>query len=207
MKNTKMGRMRIMHTIALGSLLLLAPTAQAKNRGPKKAADTKIAIADDEPMSQNAQKPADDEIKTQALSTRGTDSAQLRAGTVTATPEAVGVHTSLPDAVTHQPAPPPEAAALPPVSLTDDAIVELAAKPMRHERRSLDACAADAQARNPSAKGSVTLRFSVEDRKVVNVAVDRDSLHDAQLTSCLVSAGHALKFTLKQATFYWPVSL
>ena len=75
------------------------------------------------------------------------------------------------------------------------------------ERRTLDACAADAQARNPSAKGSVTLRLTIEDRKVVNVAVDKDSLHDAQLTSCLVNAGHTLKFTLKQASFYWPVSL
>ena len=199
-----------MQTIALGSLLLLAPTVQAKNRGHKKA-EAKVAIVDDEPMPQNeGQKaPVDDEIKTQALSTRGTGDPQLRAmnGDSTPTPTAVGVQTELPDAVTHRPSPPPDAPTLPPVSLTNDAIVELAAKQMRHERRTLDACAADAQARNPSAKGSVTLRFTVEDRKVVNVAVDKDSLHDAQLTSCLVNAGHALKFTLKQASFYWPVSL
>lgn len=199
--------MRIMYTIALGSLLLLAPTAQAKNRGHKKA-DAKMAVVDDQPTANAAQKQPVDEIKTEALSTRGTEDPQLREmnGNSTPTPMAVGVQTDLPEAVTHRPAPPPDAPALP-MSLTDDAIVELAAKQMRHERKALDACAADAQARNPNAKGSVTLRFTVEDRKVVNVAVDKDSLHDAQLTSCLVSAGHALKFTLKQASFYWPVSL
>jgi hypothetical protein len=196
--------MRIMHTVALSSLLLLAPTAQAKNRN-QKSANPKVAVVDDEPMPQ-AQNPAADAIKTETLSTRGTEDAQLRASAVAPTPTAVGVQTGLPDAVTHQPAPPPDAP-LPPVSLTDDAIVELAAKQMRHERHALDICAADAQARNPSAKGTVTLRFTIEDRKVVNVSVDKDSLHDAQLTSCLVSAGHSLKFSLKQARFYWPVSL
>jgi hypothetical protein len=85
--------------------------------------------------------------------------------------------------------------------------VELAAKQMRKGRRVLDACAADAQARNPEAKGSVTLRFTVEDRKVANVVVDRDEVHDAQLTTCLVNAGHSLKFSLMKASFYWPVSL
>jgi hypothetical protein len=202
MKKADDGRMRIMHIITLGSLLLLAPTVQAKNRGHKKA-EAKVAVIDDQDATQ---KPPVDEIKTQTLGTRGTDDAQLRAGSDVATPAAVGVQTGLPDAVMHQPAPAPEAP-LPPASLTDGAILELAAKQMRHERRTLDACAADAQARNPSAKGSVTLRLTIEDRKVVNVAVDQDSLHDAQLTSCLVNAGHALKFTLKQASFYWPVSL
>ena len=47
--------MRIMNTIALGTLLLLAPTAQAKNRGHKKA-DAKVAVVDDEPMPNAAQK-------------------------------------------------------------------------------------------------------------------------------------------------------
>jgi hypothetical protein len=199
-----------MRSLALGSLLLLAPTAHADKRAHKKANATATAAAD-EPMPAAATPPAslDDEIKVQELNTRGTDAPQPKVITRdTPTPMAVGVQTSLPDAVMHQPpTAPPDASAAAPSSLTDDAVLELAAHQMRHERKPLDACAAEAQRRNPTATGSVTLRFTVADRKVVSVLVDKDTLHDTALTSCLTTAGRSLNFTLKQASFYWPVSL
>jgi hypothetical protein len=195
-------------TAAVGSMLLCASPALAKHAAKK--TDAKLAVVDDEPMSQHATRPPtqSDEIKIEALSTRGTDApAPKTIVRDTPTPTAVGVQTGLPDALTHQPTPPPPASEGAPAVFDNEAMVELAAKQMRHERKSLDACAAAAQERHPSATGTVTLHFTVADRRVVEVAVDKDSLHDGALTSCLVAAGKTLSFSLKQVSFYWPVSL
>jgi hypothetical protein len=205
--------MRIMRSIALGSLLLLAPTAHADKRAHKKSqpATGKVAVVDDEPTSQNATHAPTDpaaDIKLSALPTRGTDDPQPKAiKPATPAPTAVGVKTALPDAVTHQPTAPPPASQGAPATFSDDAVLELAAKQMRHNRHPLDACATDAQHRHPAATGSVTLRFTIEDRHVVNLVVDKDQLHDSALTSCLLAAGKSLNFSLKQASFYWPVTL
>lgn len=200
--------MRILRSLALGSLMLLAPSAHADKRARKTTAQTKVAVVDDEPMSHEVARPQSvDEIRTESLSTRGTGDVQpLAINRQTPTPSATGIHTSLPDAVVHPVAAPPTDSG-PAPSLTDDAIVELAAHQMRHQRSSLDACTQAAQVRNPNESGSLTLRFRVENRKVVNVSVDNDSVNDARLSSCLVEAGRALNFSLKQASFFWPVSL
>lgn len=114
----------------------------------------------------------------------------------------------MPDAVAHQVKAPPTDQISGPATVTNDAVLEqLAARQMRRQRGTLDACAADAQQRNPTANGGVTLRLTVADRKVVNVSVDKDSLHDETFTKCLDTAARSLSFSLKQVSFNWPVSV
>jgi hypothetical protein len=199
--------MRILSSLATCTLVFaFAPSAHADRRAPAHHGPA-VAAVDDEPTSREATRRDADAIAEHGLPTRGTGDGQRQSVTIN-TPAAVGVDTGAPAAaVEHGAGAPPASTGDLPPALTDDALVELAARQMRRQRRALDACAADAQRKHPAATGTVTLRLQIEDRKVAAVTIDKDTLHDAALSACLTTAARALSFSLKTASFYWPVTL
>jgi len=87
------------------------------------------------------------------------------------------------------------------------ALDELIARQMRKNAASIDACAADAVRRRPSAAGTVELAVVVAERKVKSIHVASDSVHDVDLDACLVKAGQSWKLQLASASFTWPVTI
>jgi hypothetical protein len=93
------------------------------------------------------------------------------------------------------------------VAASSDVAAELAARQMRRHRAALDACAAAATRRSPTAAGTVTLAFEIAERKVAHVTVSDDGVHDPALAQCLVEAASHFTFSLAAARFVWPVTL
>jgi type IV secretory pathway VirB10-like protein len=94
-----------------------------------------------------------------------------------------------------------------PAARADAAPAELAARQMRRHQPALDASAAAAAKRGAHAAGTVTLAFTVADRKVAHVDVADDGVHDPALARCLTAAAARFTFSLAAARFRWPVTL
>jgi len=131
------------------------------------------------------------------------ETGQLRSARVAA-PDPVAVNDSPAPTREHDVAPPHTVGA---TATDSDLVAELAAHQMKRHQRALDGCLAAAHKRAPAAAGSLTLDFDVSDRKVKSVRVSDDSLHDAQLASCLTSTARSFTFSLADARFRWPVAL
>jgi hypothetical protein len=181
----------------LAILLVVFPSlalAQAKKKTAK--ADSKLTYVDDEPMAPSA------------AHSRRNDPNGMSGRRMDATIQAPEVGKV---AVTGETVARVPTADVPPArdegSAAGDALDELVAKQMRKNQASIDACAAAAVHRHPTANGTIALAVVVAEKKVKSVHVTTDTVHDVELDACLVKAGLAWKLQLASARFTWPVTL
>jgi hypothetical protein len=184
-----------MRSLALVALVVFPlGLAQADRKKPR--SDPRLTVVDDEPTSRDAtQKRRADPSDPQE---RG-----ARREVVLEAPAPQPLHT---DAVRER-AQPHEAPPADTEATVSDAVAELAARQMRRNQPSIDACVAAAAKRAPAATGTVTLLVDVRSRKVHDLRITRDDVHDYELGACLLRAGRGWTFSLGRATFNWPVTL
>jgi len=193
---------RVVPSVLLASALaaLAAPAHADKWRLQP---DPSITVVDNEPATSAARPAARRPTDTR----KPADVGQRREITIVP-PSTVPVDTGGAVSPEHSVAAPPAEAA---PTESGDLVAELAARQLaketRRHQRAIDACLAAAARRTPGAAGTVTLALEIADRKLLNVRVADDDVHDPALTSCLAHTARDFSFSLASAHISWPVTL
>ncbi len=191
--------------LVVATVVLCSPFAGARERrtnhapslSPVKKLDPRLAVVDDEPMSERALTPAvadtSDEVGSRkALRVEAPVFAPIRAVADESAIEAHGVRA---------------VAARPEEASVSGAIDLIAQKQMRKHQAAIDTCTAAAVKRNARATGTLELSILIGDKKVAYADVSEDPIHDAELNACLLKAAEAWTFSLAHTHFTWQISL
>jgi hypothetical protein len=191
-----------MRKLVLVGCILLSTSVYARGRrttkpAPAPAADSHVAVVDDEPTHapQGLQKSSPASKTEGGLDTGSMREVQINAPHVADVGTAPG---SLVEKGASEDPSKDRAASYQPVS---GVLEELAARQMRKNQGAIDTCVAKLKKRNAAATGTVALKLSVGEKRVVLAEIGENSVGDKQLETCLVTAARKWTFSLSNASF------